>query len=184
MTSNDPTLDVLVGATEAPTGSDYAELRRIIKDQGLLNRQPAYYAYKIIFTLGLLAASIAFLVIVDNFWWQLLNAAFLALVFGQLGFVGHDAGHRGIFKSARWNEMAGLGINLLISLSRSWWVTQAGLSTSTRKARNCRENRGDRRLTRSGLRPLWDFTAVRVGSVYVVAQSVCRRARGSERRSQ
>jgi fatty acid desaturase len=124
-------LDVLSGTAEAPTGSDYAELRRIIKDKGLLNKQPAYYAYKFIFTLGLLAASIAFLALVDNFWWQLLNAAFLALVFGQIGYVGHDAGHRGIFKSARLNELTGLGVNFLISLSRTWWVTQHNQHHST-----------------------------------------------------
>jgi fatty acid desaturase len=102
----------------------FPELRGIIKERGLLDRQPAYYTFKIISTLALLAVSIAVLVVVDNFWLQMANAAFLALVFGQLGYLGHDAGHRGITRSIRGNEMVSLGVIFLIGLSRSWWVTK------------------------------------------------------------
>jgi fatty acid desaturase len=109
----------------------YPELRRIIKEQGLLDKQPAYYCYKILSTLGLLALSLTLLVVVDNFWIQLANAAFLAFVFGQIGYLGHDAGHRGVFRSIRGNEIVGLGASFLISLSRTWWVTQHNQHHST-----------------------------------------------------
>jgi fatty acid desaturase len=59
---------------------------------------------------------------VQNFWLQLANAAFLAFVFTQIGFLGHDAGHRQIFSGAAGNDRFGLAINLLLGLSRSWWV--------------------------------------------------------------
>ena len=109
----------------------YPELRKIIKEQGLLDKQPAYYYYKILSTLGLLALSITLLVVVDNFWLQLANAAFLAFVFGQIGFLGHDAGHRGVFRSIRGNEILGLSVGFLVSLSRTWWVTQHNQHHST-----------------------------------------------------
>ena len=109
----------------------YPELRRIIKEQGLLDKQPAYYCYKILSTLGLLAASIAFLVIFDDFWLQLIDAAFLAFVFGQIGYLGHDAGHRGVFRSIRGNEITGLSASFLIGLSRTWWITQHNQHHST-----------------------------------------------------
>ena len=109
----------------------YPELRRIIKEQGLLDKQPAYYCYKILSTLGLLALSLTLLVVVDNFWIQLANAAFLAFVFGQLGYIGHDAGHRGVFRSIRGNEILGLGASFLIGLSRTWWITQHNQHHST-----------------------------------------------------
>src|SRR5260221_12969013 len=79
--------------------NEYAELKQRIKQKGLLEQQPAYYTYKILFTLGLLALSIACLVVFNHSWFQLLNAVFLAFVCAQIGFVGHDIGHRQIFRS-------------------------------------------------------------------------------------
>jgi len=62
-------------------------------------------------------------VFVGDSWWQLAVAAFLAFVATQLGFVGHDAGHRQIFRSKRANDIAGLLFgNLAIGLSYGWWV--------------------------------------------------------------
>src|SRR5690606_34588087 len=50
-------------------------------------------------------------------------AAFLAFVFAQIGFIGHDAGHRQIFRSRRANYLVGLVHgNLAIGLSYGWWV--------------------------------------------------------------
>jgi len=101
---------------------DYAELKRLIVQQGLLDKQPAYYVSKALLGLVLLGASLAILLVVESFWLQLLNAAFLAFVFTQIGYLGHDAGHRQIFNGAPKNDMVGLTINLLLGLSRSWWV--------------------------------------------------------------
>ncbi len=64
----------------------------------------------------------AILLFVANFWLQLLNAAFLACVFAQLGFLGHDAGHRQVFNGAPRNDLFGLMPSLLLGLSRSWWI--------------------------------------------------------------
>ena len=109
----------------------YPELRRLIREKGLLNKQPAYYTYKILSTLGLLVVSITFLVVVDNLWLQLANAAFLAFVFGQIGYLGHDAGHQCVFRSIRGNEILGLGASFLIGVSRTWWITQHNQHHST-----------------------------------------------------
>src|SRR3990172_7839818 len=73
---------------------DYADLKRLIMQEGLLDKQPAYYVFNTVLRLTLLAASLAFLLVVGNLWLQLLNAAFLAFAFTQIGFLGHDAGHR------------------------------------------------------------------------------------------
>ena len=100
---------------------EYTELRRLVRQQGLLDRQPVYYLGKIPFTLGLLAASITVLVVVDSPWLQLLNAAFLGFVFAQLGLVGHDAGHQQICSSTRGNNLISLMIGLLMALVPSWW---------------------------------------------------------------
>ena len=47
------------------------------------------------------------------------------MVFGQLGFLGHDAGHHQVFESKRANYILGvLCGNLAIGLSYGWWTTK------------------------------------------------------------
>jgi fatty acid desaturase len=101
---------------------DYADLKRRIVAAGLLDKQVAYYVRNALLRLSLLAASVALLFLIDNVWLQLANAVFLAFAFTQIGFLGHDAGHRQIFAGSSRNDSAGLAINLLLGLSRSWWV--------------------------------------------------------------
>jgi hypothetical protein len=57
--------------------NQYVQLKRLIKQNGLLDRQPAYYSGKTVFTLGLLAVSMALLFVLGDTWFQLLNAAYL-----------------------------------------------------------------------------------------------------------
>jgi fatty acid desaturase len=96
---------------------------RRVKAAGLLERRPAYYLTKIAVTGGLLAAGWAAFVLLGDSWWQLAIAAVLAFMFAQVGFIGHDAGHRQIFRSKRANYLVGLlHGNLAIGLSYGWWV--------------------------------------------------------------
>jgi fatty acid desaturase len=104
-------------------GSDFAHLMRRVKAAGLLERRLGYYWVKIAVTGGLLAAAWAAFVLLGDSWWQLAVAAVLAFVFTQIGFIGHDAGHRQIFRSKRANYLIGLVHgNLAIGLSYGWWV--------------------------------------------------------------
>jgi fatty acid desaturase len=70
-----------------------------------------------------MAAGWAAFVLVGNSWWVLAVAVFLAVMFTQVGFLGHDAGHRQIFGSRRASYVLGLVHgNLGIGLSYGWWV--------------------------------------------------------------
>src|SRR5579859_384085 len=47
----------------------------------------------------------------------------VGMMFTQLGFIGHDAGHNQVFTTRRRNRMLGLAVgNALIGLSFGWWV--------------------------------------------------------------
>lgn len=107
-----------------PWANQYAELKRLIKQEGLLDQQPAYFAAKSILTFGLLAVSLTLLLILDNTWLQLLNAAYLAFVFVQISLLAHDCGHRQISFRAPWkNDLLTLVMgNLLLGMSRQWWI--------------------------------------------------------------
>jgi fatty acid desaturase len=115
-----------VADREAPlndSGSDYARLSRMVRAAGLLRRRPGYYSVKIAVNLLLLAAGWAAFFLLGRSWWQLLVAVFLAVMFTQTGFIGHDAGHRQITGSKRTDDLLGrIHGNLLIGLSYGWWT--------------------------------------------------------------
>ena len=110
-------------APHSPT-NQYAELKHLIKQRGLLDQQPTYYAAKFSFTLALLVSSLALLLVLDNPWLQLLNAAYLAFVFVQIGLLAHDCGHRQFSLRTSWkNDWLTIVLgNLLIGISRQWWI--------------------------------------------------------------
>ena len=106
----------------APPG-DFRALAVEIRDAGLLDRRFGYYVLKIGLTLAFFGAGWAALVIVGDSWATLGIAALLGVMFTQLGFVGHDAGHQQVFRSRRANWVLGLAVgNALIGLSFGWWV--------------------------------------------------------------
>jgi fatty acid desaturase len=112
-------------AASAPKGrwSEYTQLSRQVKQAGLLDRRRGWYAAKIGSNLALLAAGAAAFAVLGESWWQLVTATYLAVVFTQLAFVGHDAGHRQLFRSRRANDLVGLlHANLLTGISFGWWV--------------------------------------------------------------
>ena len=110
----------------APTvdrASDFTALVRTVRAAGLLDRRLVSYATRGSLTLGFYAAMCLSIVWVGNSWYQLINAALFGVAWGQLAFLGHDAGHQAIFAQRRWNDALGrvLG-NLLVGLSYGWWV--------------------------------------------------------------
>jgi fatty acid desaturase len=108
---------------EARKGSDYAELSRVVRGAGLLRRRPGYYTIKITINLVLLAGGWVVFAILGRSWWQLLVAAFLAVMCTQTAFIGHDAGHRQVSRSRRASDLIGrIHGNLLTGLCYGWWT--------------------------------------------------------------
>jgi fatty acid desaturase len=120
---------LLAGAYQQPQsaansrGTEYAMLSRRVRQAGLLDRRLRYYAWKMALTGLALAAGWTMFAVLGDSWWQLGTAALLAMIFAQVGFLGHDAGHRQVFRSRRANYIAGvLCGNLCIGLSIGWWT--------------------------------------------------------------
>jgi len=105
--------------------SEYTQLSRQIKQAGLLDRRRGWYLARIGLNLALLAGGWVAFAMLGASWWQLLIAVYLAVVFTQLAFIGHDAGHRQLFRSRRANDQVGLiHANLLVGVSFDWWVAK------------------------------------------------------------
>jgi fatty acid desaturase len=103
--------------------NQYAELKQRIKQQGLLDKTIPRYVARIVAIQLLFVGSLATLVLVHVFWVQCLNALLLAFITAQMGFIGHDAGHRQIFDSIKKNNLVGLIVgNVQVGMSFAWWL--------------------------------------------------------------
>jgi fatty acid desaturase len=106
-----------------PSTAGFRALASQVRALGLLNRRPGYYGAKITLTILALFAGWALFVVVGDSWATLAVAALLGIVFTQLGFLGHDAGHNQVFVTRRRNRLLGFVVgNVLIGLSFGWWV--------------------------------------------------------------
>lgn len=102
--------------------SDYTELAQRIRIEGLMRRRYGYYWTKLILTPLVLAIGVLAFIWIGDTWWQMFTAAAFAVIFTQIAFLGHDAAHRQIFKSGRWNEWISLIVgNLFVGMSYGWW---------------------------------------------------------------
>ena len=105
-----------------PHSSSFTALTRAIHDLGLMRRRYGYYWTKLVGAVAAIVAWIVVFMVIGNTWWQLVMAGVLAVLMTQISFLGHDAAHRQIFKSGRWNDWVSLILaNLLVGISYGWW---------------------------------------------------------------
>ncbi|GAB3759077.1 fatty acid desaturase family protein [Microlunatus parietis] len=107
--------------------TQYLELAKAVNEAGLLRRRRGFYWTLIIGGALAVAAILTGVALLGDTWWQLLLAALLGVVVAQFGFLGHEAAHKQVFDSPRWNRwvgrfLAGLGTGL----SYAWWMDKHG----------------------------------------------------------
>jgi fatty acid desaturase len=108
--------------SKRPT-TDYATLLAQVRSAGLLERSGRSSLPRIVGLGALVIAGVVGFVWLGSSWWQLGVAAYFAVVFAQLGFLGHDGGHQQLFATKKWNDRLGVVVsNLGIGLSYGWWV--------------------------------------------------------------
>ena len=118
------TAEAAIASSSLPTGR-YVELKQRIRAAGLLTPQPRYYTIKIAGTVCVAALTLLPLLSVRSPWLQLLAALYLAAVFAQISFLGHDIGHHQVLRSGRACTVLQLLFgNVLVGVSSSWWMTK------------------------------------------------------------
>src|ERR1700744_1228284 len=106
-----------------PSTASFRALALEVRAMGLLDRRPGYYRVKITLTVFAFFAGWVVFAIVGNSWAALAVAPLVGMMFTQLGFIGHDAGHNQVFGTRRRNRLLGLTVgNALTGLSFGWWV--------------------------------------------------------------
>jgi fatty acid desaturase len=107
----------------AVAGDEFRDLQTLVRESGLLAKQPVYYGLKMLLNLVLLVVAFWLIKRFQSPWAELCNAGFLAFIFTQMGFIVHDSGHQEIFATPAKNEAICLiHSNLLLGFSYSWWL--------------------------------------------------------------
>jgi fatty acid desaturase len=75
-------------------------------------------------TVGAFAGLWVLFAALGDSWWQLGVAAALAVVSTQLSYLGHDSGHKQIFRGKQANDVVGHIAAALVGLSFGWWVAK------------------------------------------------------------
>ena len=110
------------GAHSGRGTSEFSELARDIQASGLMRRRYGYYWTKMLAVPVAFAVAITGFIMVGDTWWQLGVAVVFAVLFTQTAMLGHDAAHRQIFKSGKWNDWVSLIIaDLFVGMSYGWW---------------------------------------------------------------
>ena len=121
-TSGTPAAASPVRQTREKLANDFTELSHMITSSGLMRRRYGYYWTKLLAVPVVLAAFVLVFIWIGDSWWQLVTAAVLSVVLTQVAMLGHDAAHRQIFRSGRWNDWTSLIIgNLFVGMSYGWW---------------------------------------------------------------
>ena len=99
----------------------YTDLASEIRESGLMARRYAYYWSRIAVAVSAFVVLWVGFFLLGDSWFQLLLAGAMGMVMTQLGFLGHDAAHRQMFRSGAWNTGASRVLAGLAGLSHAWW---------------------------------------------------------------
>ncbi|KNX37032.1 fatty acid desaturase family protein [Luteipulveratus halotolerans] len=104
-------------------GSDFAELSHRVRAAGLLERTPVHYVLRATALAAVAVGLLTAFVLLGSSWWQLLVAAGVGVLAGQLALLAHDLAHRQVFRTRRPSQAVGLVVgNLLLGMSYGWWM--------------------------------------------------------------
>lgn len=113
--------------------SHYSELLNRIKEEGLLKRNVAFYAWSFVLITVLSLAAWTGVILLGVMLpsqplWQLLAvpiAVFLGALTAQYAFIAHELAHNQVFTKNKWNDWAGLVMaNLFAGLSYGFWLAK------------------------------------------------------------
>ncbi|MDN3297060.1 acyl-CoA desaturase [Streptomyces ficellus] len=106
----------------SPTAS-FDDLLHKVRQAGLMDYRPGYFAVKIALNVVLSAAGWVAFALLGNSWWQLAVAVWIGLCFVQTGFIAHDTGHKQISRARKTQDVLGwIHMNVLLGVSFGWWV--------------------------------------------------------------
>lgn len=121
------TVEALSPSSRRPAAhlNGFSELLRQAKEAGLMQRRYGYYWTRFAAAAVALGSVFTGVALLGDSWLQLVLAAVLGVILAQLGFLGHEASHRQIFRSAGWNDWSGRVLSAFFAgISHGWWMNK------------------------------------------------------------
>lgn len=110
-------------ACDAACTGEYASLKRLVAERGLLAHRPLRYSGFAMTHLLLATVALAGTYLLRSSWLVLLLAVPAAFLCGQAGFIAHEATHNQIARGSRANYVLSVVLfNLVLGGSRAWWA--------------------------------------------------------------
>lgn len=107
--------------TYPPLIRAYTDLAQVVRESGLLRRARGFYiTVGVLLALGVGGAVTGFILLGAS-WFQLLIAAAFGILFTQVAFLAHEAGHKQILSTAPGNDRLARILAGSIGMSFSWW---------------------------------------------------------------
>ncbi len=99
----------------------YINLKREVTEAGIFKRSYLYYTFLLSFVFAGFTATLIFMIMArSNLWITVWGLAF-AFFAVHIGGIMHDAGHRAMFKTSKWNDVVGMISGALLAQSYSFW---------------------------------------------------------------
>lgn len=104
-----------------PIARSYSKVSEVVRESGLLQRAPWFYAVTAILIALALGGAVTGFVLLGQSWFQLLIAGVLGIIFTQIAFLAHEAAHRQILALGPANDRLARVLAGLVGMSYSWW---------------------------------------------------------------
>ncbi len=102
----------------------YTELRKNVTNAGILNRSYLYYTTLSLFDIGGFIFFVYQLFVQSNVFLVILATLGIAYFSVRIGGLIHDAGHRAIFNSVKFNDLFGYICSFLVAFPYTVWRTK------------------------------------------------------------
>lgn len=99
----------------------YTEVAQIVRESGLLQRTPWFYAMVAALIAVGFGGAITGFILLGNSWYQLIIAGVVGILLTQVSFLTHEAAHRQILPLGPANDRLARVLAGSVGLSYSWW---------------------------------------------------------------
>ncbi|TPW76434.1 fatty acid desaturase family protein [Schumannella soli] len=107
--------------TFPPVAKAYTELSGEVRRLDLLRRAVGFYSILGVVLLLALGGCVTGFILLGESWLQLLIAGALGIVFTQIAFVAHEAGHKQVLTRGPANDRLARILAATVGMSYSWW---------------------------------------------------------------
>lgn len=104
-----------------PVAKAYSQVSAQAREAGLLRRTPWFYLLIAAALVAALGGIVTGFVLLGHSWFQLLMAGALGILFTQIAFLAHEAGHRQILATGPANDRLARVLGGVVGMSYSWW---------------------------------------------------------------